>query len=169
MTCSTYTKKAQVFHALYIVLLSAAGVLAAYSAVYTFSHISCREDVIAGGFTVFFALLLLSVDFFECRAMSAKLYVNEDGMGVRRFGKTKVFIRWDDIREIGTGSIPTPFGSKERVYFCDRMLEEGQRSDLITLKYHTVHFSYIPRDWYPEMNRRLPVPIPKELADRYVR
>ena len=49
------------------------------------------------------------------------------------------------------------------------MLEEGQRSDLITLKYHTVHFSYIPRDWYPEMNRRLPVPIPKELADRYVR
>ena len=101
--------------------------------------------------------------------MSAKLYVNEDGMGVRRFGKTKVFIRWDDIREIGTGSITTPFGSKERVYFCDRMLEEGQRSDLITLKYHTVHFSYIPRDWYPEMNRRLPVPIPKELADRYVR
>ena len=132
MTCSTYTKKALVFHALYIVLLSAAGVLAAYSAVYTFSHISCREDVIAGGFTVFFALLLLSVDFFECRAMSAKLYVNEDGLGVRRFGKTKVFIRWDDIREIGTGSIPTPFGSKERVYFCDRMLEEGQRSDLIT-------------------------------------
>ena len=29
MTCSTYTKKALVFHALYIVLLSAAGVLAA--------------------------------------------------------------------------------------------------------------------------------------------
>lgn len=116
-----------------------------------------------------FALLLLSVDFFECRAMGAKLYMNEDGLGVRRFGKTKVFIRWDDIREIGTGSIPTPFGSKERVYFCDSILGEGQRSDLITLKYHTVHFSYIPQDWYPEMNRCLPVPIPKELADRYVR
>lgn len=169
MTCSTYTKKAMVFHALYIVLLSVSGVLAAYSAVFGVVHSSCTEDAIAACFTVFFALLLLSVDFFECRAMGAQLYMDEDGIGVRRFGRTKVFLHWKDIREIGTGRIPTPFGSRERVYFCDRALDAGQRADLITLKYHTVHFSYIPRDWYPALQSRLPVPMPKELEVRYVK
>lgn len=48
---------------------------------------------------------------------------------------------------IHTGNIPTPFGSKERVYFCDREPDENEKSDLIILKYHTVHFSYIPKEW----------------------
>lgn len=143
--------------------LSVCGLLAAYSALYALRHISCREDTIALGFTAFFAVLILGVDFFECRAMGARLYMDADGIGVRRFGRRKVFLRWNEIREIGTGSIPTPFGSKQRVYFCDRPLNGQERSDLITLKYHTVHFSYIPKDWYPEMAARLPVAIPKEV------
>ena len=49
-------------------------------------------------FTIFFALLILAVDFFECRAMGAQLYMNEEGIGVRRFGKTKVFIKWNEIK-----------------------------------------------------------------------
>lgn len=77
-------------------------------------------------------------------------------------------MRWADIREIGTGSIPTPFGQKKRVYFCDRKLSAAERADLITLKYHTVHFARIPKDWYPEICARLPIPMPEEVEKNYV-
>ena len=169
MTCRTYTKKETVFHAAYIVFLSVSGVMASYSAVFALFNISCLEDKISVGFTIFFSLLILSVDFFECRAMGARLYMNEDGIGVRRFGKMKVFITWNEIREIGTGRIPTPFGSKERVYFCDRKLDEKEKTDLIILKYHTVHFSYIPESWYQKMSERLPIPITRKVKEKYVR
>lgn len=169
MTHRTYTKPALLLHGAYVVLLTAVGVLAAYSAVFALCHLSCPEDRIAAGFTAFFALLVLSVDFYECRALGARLYMDENGIGVRRFGKTKVFLRWADIREIGTGSIPTPFGSKRRVYFCGRRLSEAEQADLVTLKYHTVHFSFIPKDWYPELCARLPVPMPEEVLKRYVK
>lgn len=169
MTCRTYTKKETVFHAVYIVFLSVCGVMAAYSAVFALFNISCLEDKISVGFTIFFSMLILSVDFFECRAMGARLYMNEEGIGVRRFGKTKVFIKWNEIRDIGTGNIPTPLGSKKRVCFCDRKLSEKEKSDLIILKHHTVHFSYIPKSWYQKMCERLPIPITVEVKEKYVR
>ena len=169
MSRRTYTKTQTLLHAAYIVFLSVSGLLASYSAAFALCHISCPEDKIAAGFTIFFAALILSVDFFECRAMGARLYMNDEGLGVRRFGKTKVFLRWNEIKEIGAGSIPTPFGSKKRVYFCCRKLREEERADLITLKYHTVHFSYIPKQWYSEMQKRLPLPVPEEIENAYVR
>lgn len=169
MTCRTYEKKIMVLHAIYVVFLTAFGMMASYSVVYALFHITCLEDKITLGFTICFALLILSVDFFECRAMGAQLYMNEDGIGVKRFGKTKVFMNWNEIREIGTGRIPTPFGSKERAYFSSRKLDEKEKSDLIILKYHTVHFSYIPEKWYHEMSERLPVPMTREIKEKYVR
>lgn len=169
MTCRTYTKRETVFHTLYIVFLSLCGAFAAYSSVFGFLHICCNDDKIALIFTVFFTLLILCVDFFECRAMGARLYMNEDGIGVKRFGKTKVFIKWSEIKEIGEGSIPTPFGKKERAYFCDRYLSEDEKSDLITLKFHTVHFSHIPEEWYKFMCERLPVTPSDEVKEKYVR
>lgn len=169
MTCRTYTKREAIFHTIYIVFLSVCGVMAAYSAVFGAFNICCADDKIALGFTMFFAALILSVDFFECRAMGARLYMNDEGIGVMRFGKTKVFIKWEDIRDVGTGSIPTPFGSKERIYFCNRKLDEKEKSDLITLKYHTVHFSYLPKEWYGKISERLPVTMTEEMKEKYVR
>ena len=169
MSCSTYTKRAMVLHAIYIVFLSVFSAMVTYSAVFGVIHANCTDDIIALCFTIFLALLALSVDFFECRAMGARLFMNEDGVGVRRFGKVKVFIRWDEIKEVGIGNIPTPFGSKERAYFCDRKLDEKEKTDLVTLKYHTVHFSYIPKKWYGKMCNSLSVLIPAEVREKYVR
>lgn len=168
MTCRTYTKKETVFHTAYIAFLTVCGLMATYSTVYAFTRISCLEDKIAAAFTAFLALLILSVDFFECRAMGARLYMNREGIGVGRFGKTKVFMRWSDIQEVDFGSIPTPFGSKKRVYFCNRRLNEQEKTDLIILKHHTVHFSYIPKEWYPILCERLSVTIPQEVFEKYV-
>ena len=169
MTCSTYTKRERILHVAYIVFLTVAGVMAAISVVYSILHISCREDVLTLCFTVFLSVVILAVDFFECRAMGAQRYMDDEGIGVRRFGRTKVFLKWNEIKEIGTGSIPTPFGSKDRIYFCNRKLEEDEKTDLVVLKYHTVHFPYIPREWYQEMSRHLPVDMPDELREKYVR
>ena len=169
MSCNTYTKKEAIFHTVYIVFLSVLAALSAYSAFYALRYITCRDDAIAACFTVFFALLILAVDFFECRAMGARLYMDADGIGVRRFGKVKVFMKWDEIKEIGIGRIPTPFGSKERAYVCDRHLDGDEKSDLIVLKYHTVHFSHIPAAWYPTMCERLPIPMPEAVKEKYVK
>lgn len=168
MTCGTYTKKATVFHIAYVIFLSIIGIACSYSAVYTVCHINCSDDVIAVSFTVLCAVMFFAVDFFECRAMCARLYMNDDGIGVKKFNKTKVFIKWEQIEEIGEGRIPTPFGGKDRAYFCDRVLSENEKSDLITLKYHTVHFSYIPKDWYRIITERINVPIPDEIKKKYV-
>lgn len=168
MTCRTYTKKATVLHIAYIILLSAAGAACAYSAIYMLCHIYCKEDIIAASFTMICAAMMIAVDFFECRAMGAKLYIDDDGIGVKRFNKTKVYIKWNEIKEIGEGRIPTPFGGKNRVYFCDRKLNEDEKSDLVTLKYHTVHFSYIPEEWLDTMTERLPVPLTDEIKEKYV-
>ena len=122
MTFRTYTKKGVFFHAVYIAILTVSGILAVYSAVFGALHISCKEDKIALGFTVFFALLIISVDFFECRAMGARIYTNAEGIGVRRFGKTKVFIKWSEIKEVGTGNIPTPLEASNGSIFATEYL-----------------------------------------------
>ena len=83
--------------------------------------------------------------------------------------KTKIFIKWSEIKEVGTGNIPTPFGSKQRIYFCDRVLDEKEKSDLIILKYHTVHFSYIPKECCEKISELLPVPMTEEMKEKYVR
>lgn len=51
---------------------------------------------------------------------------------------------------------------------CDRTLDESEKTDLVTLKYHTVHFSYIPKEWCGEMCARLPLPLPPEIKEKYV-
>ena len=89
--------------------------------------------------------------------------------GQKKRCRKEVFLKWNEIKEIGEGSIPTPFGSKDRIYFCNRKLEEDEKTDLVVLKYHTVHFPYIPREWYQEMSRHLPVDMPDELREKYVR
>lgn len=169
MTCRTYPKKEMILHIIYIIFLTIIGVLCVISAIFLLLNIVSLDDKISVCFTIFFALLILSVDFFECRAMGALLFMNDDGIGVKRFGKVKVFINWNDIKEIGLGKIPTPFGNKERVYFCDRKLDEKEKRDLIILKYHTVHFSYIPKDWYSKIINRINIPMHNEIKEKYVK
>lgn len=169
MICRTHTVKETVLHMAYIVFLSVFGVLAAYSAVFAFFNISCRDDALTACMTGGYALLILAVDYFECRAMGAWLYMDDDGLGIKRFGKTKVYLRWDEIQDIGTGKLLTVFGNKDRIYFCNRKLNEEERSDLVVLKSQTVLFSYIPKTWYDKMCERLPVPMPEGIKEKYVK
>ncbi len=38
----------------------------------------------------------------------------------------------------------------------------------MTLKYHTVHFSYIPKERHGEMCARLSLPLPPEIKEKCV-
>lgn len=169
MTCRTYTRPELIFHIGYIIFLSICGVLTTISSFFSFHDITCMEDAVSAYFTTSFSLLIIAVDFFECRAMGARIYMDESGIGVRRFGRTKVFIKWNDIKEIGIGKLQTAFGSKEHVYFCDRNLDEKEKSDLVTLQYDTIHLAYIPKDWYNIMCGWMPVPVAREIVEKYVR
>lgn len=164
----THTKKSMIFHVAYAIFLTLAGCACVYSAIDAFCHITCSEDVIAVSFTVLCTVLIFAVDFFEIRAISAKQYMDENGIGVKRFGKTKVYIKFEAIKEVGEGIIQTPLGDKKRVYFCDRELNESEKSDLITLKHSTVHFSHIPEDWYRIISEKIKVRIPDEIKEKYV-
>lgn len=163
MICRTYTPRETVVHMAYIVFLTVCGALTAFSAGFAFTHIACSEDIIAACFTTSFSLLILSVDFFECRAMGARLYMDERGIAFQRFGKTKVFIPWEDVQDVGRGRMPTAFGSKELVYFCDHKLSEEEKHDLIILKHHTVNLYHIPKDWYAKLCEWLPSPLTGEI------
>lgn len=169
MTCRPHTIPETISHVGYIIFLTAFGALAAYSSVYALPDINCFEDVISEAITVLLTVMVLSVDYFECRAMGARLYMDDEGIGVKRFGKMKVFKKWSEIQEVGTGKVQTVFGMRERVYFCDKVLKEEEKEDLVTLKRQTVLFSYIPKKWYAAMCERLPVPVAKEIAEKYVR
>lgn len=157
-----------IFHIVYTICLTIFGVICSYSAIYALCHITCAEDVIAVCFTLLCAILALAVDFFEFRAISAKQYVDDEGVGVKRFGKTKVYMKFDDIKEVGEGTILTPFGNKKRVYFCNRKLDESEKSDLITLKRQTVHFAHIPEEWYGIISEKINVPVADEIKEKYV-
>ena len=163
MTCRTYTLKQTICHMVYMLFLTVCGLMTAYSAIFAFSHIACTEDVIAACFTTSFSLLILSVDLFEFRAMGARLYMDERGIAFKRFGKTKVFIPWDGVQEVGHGRMPTVFGSKELVYFCDRKLSEDEKNDLIILKHQTINFYHMPKGWYAKMCEYLPADMTDEL------
>lgn len=169
MTCRPHTIPETISHVGYILFLSVFGVMAAYSSLFALPYINCFEDVVSTIVNILLTGMVLSVDYFECRAMGARLYMDNEGIGVKRFGKTKVFKKWGDIKEVGTGKVQTVFGMRERVYFCDRVLTEEEKADLVTLKRHTVLFSYIPQKWYAAMCERLPVPIAPEIADKYVK
>lgn len=168
MTRRTHTKKSMFFHIAYIVFLTIGGAACAYSAIYILCHIYCRDDIIAVCFSVLCASLMFAVDFFEVRAVSAKQYMDGEGIGVKRFGKTKVYIKFQEIKEVGEGIMQTPLGNKKRVYFCDRKLSESEKSDLITLKHSTVHFSRIPEEWYRIISEKINAPVPNEIIEKYV-
>lgn len=168
MTRRTHTKKSMIFHIVYIICLTVGGAACAYSAIYAFCHITCSEDIIAVSFNVLCAALMLAVDFFEIRAISAKQFMDDEGIGVKRFGKTKVYIKFDEVKEVGEGKIPTPWGFKERMYFCNRKLCENEKSDLITLKRQTVHFSCVPEEWFNIICEKISVPVANEIKEKYV-
>lgn len=169
MTCRPHTIPETLSHVGYIVFLSAFGALAAYSSIFALPNINRFEDVVSIAITLLLTVMVFSVDYFECRAMGARLYMDEEGIGVKRFGKMKVFKKWSEIQEVGVGKVQTVFGMRKRVYFCDRALTEEEKADLVTLKRHTVLFSYIPQQWYTTMCKRLTVPIAQDIADKFVK
>lgn len=168
MITRTHSAKATVLHAIYMVVLLAFAIVSTHSFVYDLRYIQETENIIIEIITGALAVLLWGVLYFEVRALTAVLYTDDNGIGIKRFGKTKVYLKWDDICEIGVGKIPAPYGHAERVYLSDKKLSEKDKSDLITIRFHTVYFSYVPKSFADIVQKKCNLSFPPE-AEKMMR
>lgn len=141
------TLLAEITHGLYTTVVCAFAVICTYGFLYDLSRLKIKDDVIVTGIELFFVLMLWCVVFFEVRSFGSRLFIDDDGIGVKRYKSIKVYLKWSEICETGVGYIPTPFGNKKRIFLSAKHLTDEQKRDLLTLKYETVHFSYIPKGW----------------------
>lgn len=141
------TRLSTISHTIYTVVICILAFLCTFGLFYDLSHIHVWEDYVGTVVEFLFALLLWCIVFFEIRSFGSKLFIDDNGISIKRFHKTKVNLQWHDICETGIGFIPTPIGSKKRLYLATKHLSDNQKQDLLTLKYETVHFSYLPKGW----------------------
>lgn len=168
MIIRTHSAKSTAVHSLHMAFLLIFAAVSTYSFIYGLNYIQAAENVIIEFITGAFAILLWGVLYFEVRALTAVLYTDDNGIGVKRFGKTKVYLKWDDICEIGVGKIPAPYGHAERVYLSDKKLSDEDKKDLITIRFHTVYFSYIPKEFADMIQKKCNLSMPAE-AEKIIR
>lgn len=166
MIMRTHSVKATAIHGIYMAALLVLAAVSTYSFLYCLRYIEGAENIIIEAITGALAVLLWGVIYFEVRALTAVLYTDDDGIGIKRFGKTKVYLKWDDICEIGVGKIPAPYGHAERVYLSDKKLSDEDKRDLVTIRFHTVYFSYIPKAFADMIEKRCHLSFPPEAERR---
>lgn len=94
-----------------------------------------------------FSLSVWASFYISIRSLQTVLFVNEDGMGVKRFNKTVLFIKYKDIREVGIGKAITPRGEKKKLYFAIRSLSQTEKNNLDLLQNEIIYFTYLNEDW----------------------
>lgn len=165
MKFSTHNKGNLIFHIVLIILLSLSEVIALTSFIYALNKINVFEDIVSEIINFLFALLILFVLYFEIRSLCAYIYLDEEGIKVKRFNRTKVYLKWNEIQDIGICNIPTPFGYTKRVYLSNNILTEDDKIDMVTIKYNTVHFSYMPKEVYDFISKKVSLDVPKEVKE----
>lgn len=168
ITTKTHSTKSTAAHCVHIIILLIFAVISTYSFFYDLKYIVAAENVIVEITTAVLALLLYGVLYFEVRSLTAVLYADDIGIGIKRFGKTKVYLKWTDICEIGVGKIPTPYGYAKRIYLSDKKLNDTEKNDLITIRFHTVYFSHIPKAFADMIQKKCNLSLPIE-AKRIIR
>ena len=166
MITRTHTAKSTAIHCIHIFVLLAFAILATHSFFYVLQYTKNTETLITEINTAVLVILFWGVLYFEVRALTAVLYTDDNGIGIRRFGKTKVYLKWTDICEIGIGKIPTPYGSAERIYLSDKKLSAEERNDLITIRFHTVYFSYLPKAFAELIQEKCNLSLPPQAEQR---
>lgn len=166
MITRTHSAKSTAIHSLHMIFLLIFAVISTHSFLHILKYIQGTESIIIEVITGALAVLLWGVLYFEVRALTAVLYTDDDGIGIRRFGKTKVYLKWNDICEIGIGKIPAPYGHAERIYLSDKKLSDEDKNDLVTIRFHTVYFSYIPKTFAEMIQNKCGLSLPPEAERR---
>ena len=106
------------------------------------------------------ALALWGIAAYTLRSISTNVTVDENGMRVFRFGITQVFIKWDEIVEVGIGQTPTSQGRISKLYFSNTELTDEIRNDLDNAQRCTVYFSNPSQEWLDYIKKYCPLPLP---------
>lgn len=94
-----------------------------------------------------FSLSVWASFYISLRSLQTTIFVNEDGMGIKRFNKTKIYIKYEDIKEIGIGKALTPMGEKQKLYFATRSLSQTEKNNLDLLQNEIIYFTNLEDDW----------------------
>lgn len=121
-------------------------------------------------FLVTLAVLLVAVccwyiSFNSLKTLATYVYSTDEGLGLSRYGKTIVFIKWEDIVQTGIGLALSGTSKIKKLYFADKPLEEKEKEDLDSVQKSSVYFSNLSEEWYELLKEKCPVSLPNEAKD----
>ena len=81
--------------------------------------------------------------------------MDDVGIGIKRFGKVKLFINYNDVKEIGIGKSITPIKTVEKVYFSSRKLTQDEINNLDLVQNEILYFDKLDSDWKEYIEKHL--------------
>ena len=118
-----------------------------YSFIYNLINAESTMEYLLTFMVLCFAMSIWGSLYISIRSLKTKIFVDENGMGIKRFNRTIVYIRYEDIRETGTGKALGPMGETKKLYFSPVALTEDKEENLDKLQNEIIYFTEIDEEW----------------------
>ena len=144
-----YTKQGKDFYIqlLFTVCMFLLSLYFLYSLVFNFVNSHSLMEYLLTLMVFCFSLSIWGSYYITIRSLLTKIFVNEKGIGIKRFGKVKLFIEYKDIKDVGIGRAMTPTKTKEKLYFSSRILNQEEKNDLDLMQNKIIYFTNLDSDW----------------------
>lgn len=127
--------------------------------VHDFSSALVSLSVFLAGGSVFGAA------YYLARSLITVRKVSEEGLSLSRHGRIVLFIRWEEIAEVGIGKAPTPRGDIRKLYFSTRPLTADEKNDLNKAQKCSFYFSHLNAEWLSYLKSHSPLALPEEAGE----
>lgn len=102
-----------------------------------------------------FSLSIWASFYIAVRSLITRIFVDDVGIGIKRFGKVKLFINYKDVKEIGIGKSITPIKTVEKVYFSSRKLTQDEINNLDLVQNEILYFDKLDGYWKEYIEKHL--------------
>ena len=134
----------QLLHSICMFLLS---IFFLYSFIFNLINAKTIKEYLLSLMVLCFAISIWYSFYISIRSLSTIVFINEKGMGIKRFNSIKLFIKYEDIKEINFGKAKTFTGEKRKLYFAKRSLTLEERSNLDLLQNEIIYFTNLNSSW----------------------
>lgn len=152
-----YTKQGkdfyfQLIHVICMILLS---LFFLWSLVVNFINSQNMMEYLLTLMVFLFSLSIWASLYIAIRSLITRIFVNDEGIGIKRFGRVKLFINYQDIKEIGIGKSMTPIKTVEKVYFSSRKLTQDEINNIDLVQNEVLYFDELDEDWKEYIEKHL--------------
>lgn len=102
------------------------------------------------------------ISFNSLKTLGTYVFSTNEGLGLSRHGKQLIFIKWGDIKEVGTGHAISGTTKIKKLYFATRPLDEKEKDDLDSVQKFSVYFSNLNDEWLELLKTKCPIPLPDD-------